>query len=381
MSTRILDKSDKVNVIDEYKINDRLFNSIAFGSSSPLENDIEYKKPLIKTWAYTNIRDYFVWMKESDLMFKVPFNTDIFTNLNYYDKGVVIVKTVNFKIKNRADYSEIIKGMFANNVFSEDVKTKLVERLRSFKDGEIKIGFNETIRFVYIIKESELEEFNKVKINNIFISANYDYLLGVKQIDTPKQNDYNSLPAVELESAKPKHAHNHNESIMENGDINPSNMFDFRLTYNSVSGNDMELELLGTDILLKGSGEIINTKGIDKFDTVSLWNVRDGNISLISSIERQNMKEVKKLEVENEEQKDDEEDVEEAEAEGVSELVDLFKLKYQLESDAVKFIQDHHVSLHKLFSYIVKEEAAIKALEKEEIATAKEFMKLISGFK
>jgi len=379
MSTRILDKSDKVNVIDEYKINDRLFNSIAFGSSSPLENDIEYKKPLIKTWAYTNIRDYFVWMKESDLMFKVPFNTDIFTNLNYYDKGVVIVKTVNFKIKNRADYSEIIKGMFANNVFSEDVKTKLVERLRSFKDGEIKIGFNETIRFVYIIKESELEEFNKVKINNIFISANYDYLLGVKQIDTPKQNDYNSLPAVELESAKPKHAHNHNESIMENGDINPSNMFDFRLTYNSVSGNDMELELLGTDILLKGSGEIINTKGIDKFDTVSLWNVRDGNISLISSIERQNMKEVKKLEVENEEQKDDEEDVEVEE--GVSELVDLFKLKYQLESDAVKFIQDHHVSLHKLFSYIVKEEAAIKALEKEEIATAKEFMKLISGFK
>jgi len=348
MVTKVLNRSDNVKLDQERKISDTIFNTLDYGTANSIENDIEYRRPSVKTWMYTNIENRQIWTTDSFVPMQVPINKDIPVKLREFNKCVIVIKTLDFKFRNKGDYSFVIKHLFSDTTDHGDVKQKVLDQLLAFKEGDVSYGVQERIRLTYIIYEDDLKDNKVVNVDSMLFS-----------MDKP-------ITREEVGS-----------------DLNRSKIFTANETiefnFTSYSGKSLTINVFGNEIVLKNDSdaEEIDTELMSE-DSLVVNKHKEGKCEQLGMYKRNVLAEQGYL-VNSVDEKT-EEFQEEAKAQR-KELINSLNEKFDNNMVMEKFIYEHNVSLHKLLSYVVREEAALLALEKEEISTAKEFIKLLGSFK
>jgi len=351
-------KHKQVDFIDEKSVNDTIFSSNEFDSRVTLEHDVEFNNPSVRTWFYTNIENRDVWVNDmSPLPILVPVNKNIMIRLKIFRKVVIIVKTYDFKFKNKDKYELIIKNILLDNVVNESDKQKFIDTLLMLRDRNIPFGNKERIRLVYVIEEDELTNNKAVSIDNFLVS-----------LDVPKINE--SIVTTKEQ----------NTSILE-----PTMRLQANINYVSYSGKDLVVDLFGKPLSFEGKRG--DGRSIEHFEDdellITLSTSRNKNYH--GSFKRKDLRDMGVLLGED---NDDKCEKQNRNVERDLKIIESMDKRFDNNLTVIKFLHEHNVSIHKLFSYIIREEAAILALEKdklgiekEEISTAKEFLKLIGSMK
>ena len=349
INERTVTKDTYASVVDEIRTDDPLFKKISYAQMEFLKDDSEYKTPNVKTWVYSNMIENEAWFTESGFTFYASNNKYVFDNLNIYKKGVMVIKTLDFKLcGNRNKYGVIIDSVFDDSDVDKTIKAEVLNNLRSFSEGNIPINKNEVIRIVYFIPEDDLVTNKLVKVSNVVVSRAASDL-------SIKANGGTRAGSVATEL--------------------PGNVHTISLSFNSLSGEDMCINLLGAKIKLDSGVEKTDPLFMDH-DSVNMYSTGSYGRSWLGCYKRRELGALGCLSdsEENDKNKTATSDIQ-------LKTMEVFNKKMDTDLALTKFFHEHNVSLHKLFSYVSREEAALLSLEKEEVATAKELMKLLGGIK
>jgi len=357
--TKQIVKHNQMDFIDEKSVNDIIFSSNEFDSRVTLEHDVEFNNPSVRTWFYTNIENRDVWVNDmSPLPILVPVNKNIMIKLKLFRKVVVIVKTYDFKFKNKNKYELIIKNILLDNVVNEADKQKFIDSLLMLRDREIPFGNKERIRLVYVIEEDELTNNKAVSIDNFLIS-----------LDVPEVIDDNVSSTVSP----------------SNETLEPTMSLRADIDFVCYSGKDITVDLFGKPLSFKCDDSKNLLKDYEEEDSLTITLKTSRDKSYHGSFKRKDLRKMGVLLNETEEEKCSKN---KHNLERDLKIIESMDKRFDNNLTVIKFLHEHNVSIHKLFSYIIREEAAILALEKdklgiekEEISTAKEFLKLIGSMK
>ena len=347
--------------IKEDKYNDVIFESDTY-SQGHIDSNSEYKRPNIKTWAYSNMDNRDAWMTDSFFPIKINVDKDPFVRLKIRDRGVIIIKTFDVKGNNFRDFDIVSKYIFNNYDIDDTLKDKIMDNLLEVREKMHGVSTSKNIRLVHFIAEKELERGYLKSFNNII------------SLDTP------SFLEDEYEQPKPvvtdvKKEDKWNKRLKELND--DRHAVKLSLSYCQCSNEDLVINVFGTDITLSGC----ETKGgedddID-YDRLCITTMSDRTRRSLGSFDRKELKKMGFIKTEKEElDRLKEEDIDIKRS-----FIDSLDKKFDDGMVTTKFMFEHSVSLHKLFSYVIREEGALLALEKEEISTAKEFIKLLGSIK
>ena len=355
---------DKPKHIKEDKYNDLIFENDTF-SQGHIESNSEYKRPNIKTWAYSNMDNRDAWMTDSFFPIKINFNKDPFVKLRLYERGVVIIKTFDIKGKDFRDFDIVVKQVFNNYYIGETLRDQIIDNLVEVKSKMHGISSSKTVRLVHFIPEADLEHGYLKSFNNLI------------SLDTPK-----FLESEYEQSTEPVSTVTTNKDEMTVKVIkelnDDSRSVKLNLSYCKCSNEDLIIDIFDTEITLSGcENEIGNEPGMRDHDALCVTTWEGNTHTSLGTFNRKELKELGFIKTEEEKLKD----VRDVNKDLKELIVESLDKRFDDGMVTTKFMFEHSVSLHKLFSYIIREEGALLALEKEEISTAKEFIKLLGSLK
>ena len=337
-----------IRLVDESPVDDEVFKKVSYTQAESLKDDVEFRAPNVKTWVYSNMLDLDIWFIDSGFTFLASNNRYIFDNLNIYKRGVLVIKTLDFKLlSNKNRYPDIINGIFGDDSLPVAVRNGVLDKLKELSSTVSSINKNDVVRTTYFVPEEELDISKIIRVNDVLISKDANYM------------------------------RSHRDNIYkEVGPLDPSDNCNVCISYTSLSGDDINVNILGMPLTLKGD---------NNDDIEESWRTNDSLSVSVSNISgRKHLGSVTRKELGDKgllvgkEENDIGKDLAVGER---KELIDSFNKRLDVDLTLTKFFHEHNVSLHKLFSYFSREEAALMALEKEEVSTAKEFLKLLGSIK
>jgi len=307
------------SLVPEIVYNDEVFRNPTFGAVDNIVESYEYNRPDVKTWLYSNMEQD-VWASDGIVPFKIKKDKNSFNNLKIFKKGILIIKSYELKVDNINEYSDIIKILIESNVISE-LKTKVI----SFLESKLDPNFldKSKLRLIYFINEDNILYNKNIKFKNFIFSTNSINIISKETKEDITISD--------------------NELLL-------------MINYKAISGHPIQIDICGSKINVYDGREDKNDE-CKNIDHIGLRiKTRDKLINYGTYLR------------------------DKFDGSWVNNVTDNYKiLGSYLDTKFAfnKLIYDHSVSLHKLFSYIVREEAGILGIEKEEISVAKEMLKLL----
>jgi len=358
-----IEPKERPKFVKEVKYNDVIFESDTF-SQGHIDSNSEYKRPNVKTWVYSNMENRDAWMTDSFFPIKVNVNKDPFVRLRVYERSIIVIKAFDIKGNDFRDFDIVVKNVFNNFNIDESLRSEIMDNLNEIRAKMHGSSSSKSVRLVHIIPEKELEEHGHLKSFSSIIS-----------LDRPKfmENEYeqrrNTVVKEETKEYK-------NVKEINTGKRN----IELRLSYLSHSNEDLTIDVLGKKITLTGCKyDDLNELDYDpkEYDCLNISTQTGNRIDLLGTLTRPELIRLGHIKTEKEEY----DALKLKDKEAKIKLVESLDKRFEEGMVVTKFMFEHNVSLHKLFSYIIREEGALLALEKEEISTAKEFIKLLGSVK
>jgi hypothetical protein len=347
------------NIEKHYK--DSMFFTQTLNGGS-ITNNEEYKRPNVRTWVYTNMGNRDIWLTDHDMPLRATKNNSIFSNMRIYERSVMVIKSYDLKAKDAPEFEVIMDHIFNNYSMDADLRSDILTYLK--EDSNISNNLRKTIRLVHVVSEEELSTGYREVFNNILSLDIPIYEPNLRKEKGVKKDEVSIRHNEKSEAIKLARA---DTPCVELG-----------LGFASVSGYPIDVKIFGEYIHLgcEEDNRTLDYK-LREDDAITLFIKKGSNVNMLNSFTRKDL--IRKGYTDATELEEDE--IRRVDDIRIDKLKDSMDKRFDESMAITKFMYEHNVSLHKLFSYIIREEAAILSLEKEEISTAKEFMKLLGSVK
>lgn len=329
----------KTEYVEELRYGDKIFPTKMQYMDPDINEDYEYKEPHVRTWYYTNIEHYDVYVKD-DIPMPVRFNN----NLHKYktEPGVFIIKRFsipNGEIRMAADYIRYIGN--ADLDIPKEELNKIINKLNLTLEDTLN---NEpiVIRLVHFISKHRIDNSNIVLVDNLMLTKDMDLLS--RRVSNER-------------------------GITAKGN-NGSNLI--KIDYYSNTESTLKINLLGRETTLYPFID----KSLDLDSLVVSYTGSNGKFNNFTILPE----ELDKFGIIKSEETIDEHELLKTYANFKIEQLETANRKLKGIQEFRKYLIEHDISLQKLYAYIAKVETAKITLEKEEVSKMKELIKTVTSF-